>query len=506
MNRRTMLAIAVLVLGGAAFGWFALRGRAPRFELHPVGPYAVGLRNTPAPPRTGENALTILVEDERARPVHAARVEVRVSMPAMGAMPYMESRGRVSETAPGVYRVAYGLAMPGEWDVTLRVQTPGAGSAEGRWRLSTHLRELAFAGGEAEGAAAARTADSSAVPGTIVLDAARRQAIGVRTARVELRNLIVPVRARGTVAFDETARAVISLRYPGWVRTMVADFTGMAVRRGDPLFTVESPEIVAAEQEYLTALGFARADSAAHVVAFGGGPGGGAASTGATFSLADAARQRLLSWGLTLDQVRTIERTGRPLTTLVVRAPVGGVVVEKSIVAGSPFTTGQVLMSIAAVDPIWIEARLYETDLPLVRTGMPARVTSPYAPGGARSGRVAFVGPALEGDTRTGVARIELANPGGALRPGMFVDVTLEAALGRRLVVPEGAVVATGTRQIVFVDRGGGRLEPREVTIGPRTGEWIVIERGLAAGETVVASGNFLVAADSRLKSALGKW
>jgi Cu(I)/Ag(I) efflux system membrane fusion protein len=210
--------------------------------------------------------------------------------------------------------------------------------------------------------------------------------------------------------------------------------------------------------------------------------------------------------------VARVASTGRVLDPLVVRAPVDGVVLDKSIVAGSPFTPGQVLMSIARIDPVWIEARVYETDLPLVRVGTPATVEGGPAGGAARRGTVRFIAPALDESSRTGVARIQLSNPGGALRPGMFVDVTLSAPLGRRLAVPEGAVVPTGTRQVVFVDKGGGRLEPREVTIGPKvapapgeSGGWIVIESGLAEGETIVASGNFLVAADARLRSALGK-
>jgi len=189
-----------------------------------------------------------------------------------------------------------------------------------------------------------------------------------------------------------------------------------------------------------------------------------------------------------------------------VSSPASGVVVEKSIVQGSPFSPGQVLLSIARTDPVWIEAQLYESDLPHVRPGVSARVTAPFLGGQPRTGRVTFVAPALDPSTRTGMARIALSNPGGALKPGMFVDVTLEADLGERLAVPEGAVVPTGTRQLVFVDKGGGRLEPREVVIGARGGEWIAIDKGLSEGETVVASGNFLVAADARLRAALGRW
>jgi Cu(I)/Ag(I) efflux system membrane fusion protein len=495
MKTKLVLGIVVVVIVvAAALAWNARRDAGSEAEFHAVGPYSVSARNEPTPPRTGENVLVVVVEDGQGKRVRGLALAPLISMPAMGAMPYMESRGRVTESPAGTYRVAYGLAMSGEWDVLLRLTAPGAEMAEGRWRLSTRLPEIAFAGGEAG-------PDSAQAPGTLVLDAARRQAIGVKTARAEARDFVVPIRARGSVVFDETARAVVSMRYPGWVKTIAADFTGKAVRRGEPLFTVDSPEINAAQQEYLAALRFARSDSTSHEVAFGD-----AARNAPTLSLADAARQRLLAWGVEPDQVATIARTGRPFTNLVVRSPVSGVVVEKSIVAGSPFTPGQVLMSIARVDPAWIEARVYEADLPLIRTGMPARVASPYDPRGTRTGRVTFVAPALDPASRTGVARIELPNPGGALKPGMFVDVTLDAALGQRLVVPEGAVVATGTRQIVFVDLGGGRLEPREVTVGPKSGTWIAIERGLTAGETVVTSGNFLVAADARLRSALARW
>ena len=474
--------LAVLLLAGCA------RREAPAV-VDRVGPYAVAVRNEPTPPRTGENTLVVTVEDEKGAPVRGARIETVVSMPAMGAMPYMESRGRVSETAPGTYRVSYGLSMAGEWDVVLRIAARGTQPAEGRWRLSTRLKDVAFAGGGG-------SADTALVPGALVLDAARRQAIGVKTARVERRPFLLPIRARGTVAYDETARAVVSMRYAGWVKTLAADFTGKPVARGQTLFTVDSPEIVAAQEEYLSALRYAAADLTSSA---GAGSGDGMA-------LADAARQRLLAFGLSAAQVAQVARSGKAIASIAVPSPASGVVVEKSIVQGSPFSPGQVLLSIARTDPVWIEAQLYESDLPHVRPGVAARVSSPFLGGQPRTGKVTFVAPALDPSTRTGTARIALSNPGGALKPGMFVDVTLDADLGVRLAVPEGAVVATGTRQLVFVDKGGGRLEPREVTVGARGGEWIAIDKGLSEGETVVASGNFLVAADARLRAALGRW
>jgi len=475
--KRALLVLLILAPGCA-------RRDAPAV-VDRVGPYAVAVRNEPSPPRTGENALIVTVEDAQGAPVRGARIETVVFMPAMGAMPYMESRGKVSETAPGTYRVAYGLSMAGEWDVVLRIAAQGAAPAEGRWRLSTRLPEVAFAGGGGQ-------ADTALAPGTLVLDAARRQAIGVKTAKVVRRPFVLPIRARGGVAYDETARAVVSMRYAGWVRTLTADFTGKPVVRGQTLFTVDSPEIVAAQEEYLSAIRFGAANLASE-----GSDG---------MALADAARRRLLAFGMTAAQVAQVARTGQAIQSLAVPSPASGVVVEKSIVQGSPFAPGQVLLSIARTDPVWIEAQLYESDLPHVRPGVNAIVTAPFLGGQPRAGRVTFVAPALDPATRTGMARIQLANPGGALRPGMFVDVTLEADLGERLAVPEGAVVPTGTRQLVFVDKGSGRLEPREVVVGARGGGWIAIDKGLSEGETIVASGNFLVAADARLRAALGRW
>ena len=481
------LLLLVLVLAGCA-------RRETTSVVDRVGPYAVAMRNEPSPPRTGENALIATVEDEKGAPVRGARIETVVFMPAMGAMPYMESRGRVSETAPGTYRIAYGLSMAGEWDVVLRIAAGGAPPAEGRWRLSTRLPEVAFAGGEGGGGGAA---DTATAPGALVLDAARRQAIGVKTAKVVRRAFTLPIRARGSVAYDETARAVVSARYTGWVRTLAADFVGKPVTRGQTLFTVDSPDIVAAQEEYLSAIRFGAANLTSEASGTFGTPGD-------AMALADAARRRLFAFGLTPAQVAQVARTGQPIASLAVPSPATGVVVEKSIVQGSPFSPGQVLLSIARTDPVWIEAQLYESDLPHVRPGMVARVAA--LGGQPRTGRVTFVAPSLDTATRTGTARVTLPNPGGALKPGMFVDVTLEAALGERLAVPEGAVVPTGTRQLVFVDKGGGRLEPREVVVGARAGDWIAIDRGLSEGETVVASGNFLVAADARLRAALGRW
>jgi Cu(I)/Ag(I) efflux system membrane fusion protein len=327
----------------------------------------------------------------------------------------------------------------------------------------------------------------------VVIDPARRQAIGIRTAPVVSRDLRATIRAAGRVAYDETRRAEVSLKFGGWVRDLHVDYTGRSVRAGEVLFTAYSPELFAAQQEYLTALGRRPGDPAAH-------PGA------ADSDIAEAARQRLLLWDIAPGQIDAIARAGRPLEAVPIVSPAAGIVLEKNVVRGSAFVPGQILYKIAPVQSLWVVASVYPFELPLVRTGMSASILTPFLPGKSRPGRVSYVGPYLEADTRTGEIRIEVSNASGELRPGMFVDVALDVALGRRLAVPEGAVVFVGDRRIVFVDAGEGRLIPREVTLGGRAGEYFEVRSGLNEGEVVVTSGNFLVAAESRLQSASGKW
>jgi len=488
-----MVRTAVALVLVAAFAGCGRGTQVPSdMPLRAVGPYRVGVATEPSTPRTGENALTVVVKDAAGAPVRGATIDAVVSMPAMGAMPYMESRGKVREAAPGVYRAEYGLAMAGDWDVALRIHPSRGDAVEVTGRLSTNLPGFATDAGAGADTAGAMAASDSGAPSAVRLDATRRQSLGIKVEPVATRDLTVDIRAAGRVAYDETRLAEVSLKYAGWVRAVRADFTGQAVRRGDVLFDAYSPDVWAAQQEFLTALRAARDDSAS-------GMGGGA-------DLLAASRTRLALWDLSAGDIDAIARAGKPRETLPVRAPAAGVVTEKNVVLGSPFQAGQVLYKIARTDPVWVLAAVYERDLPLVRTGMPARITGPAAGGRVLQGRVSFVAPDLAADTRTGTVRIELPNPGGALKPGMFVDVALSVRLGQRLAIPESAVLPTGERRIVFVDLGDGRLASRDVVLGARAGDWYEVVSGLAAGDRVVTSGNFLVAAESRLRSATGKW
>ena len=495
--RRMFRAFAWVAVGSAVLASCQNRGGgaggAEKAPMHAVGGLEVGVANWPDTPRTGDNAMTIVIRDASGKPSRGAAVDVMVSMPAMGAMPRMESRGKIQEVKPGVYRAVYGLAMSGEWDVSVRVRPQDGAVVEAAYRLSTSTTGLAFASGTPPIGQSPSVGETASTLGTVAIDAARRQEIGIRTAPVQVRDLSTTVRAVGRVAYDESRQAEVALKFSGWVRDLRVDFTGRPVRAGEVLFTAYSPELWSAQQEYIEAL---RAPGDSSMA------GNGQSES----DLASAARRRLELWDINPAVIEQIAREGKPREAIPILAPGSGVVTEKTVVRGSAFTAGQVLYKIAPLDPAWVIASIYQVDLPLLRTGMPATLTNPYLDERSRHGRVSFIAPALQAETRTGQVRVEVPNPRGDLKPGMFVNVELGVALGRRLAVPESAVLPTGERRVVFVDVGNGRLAPRDVELGARAGDYFEVLSGLEAGEVVVTSGNFLVAAESKLKSATQKW
>lgn len=523
MKRRNLAALFCGVTLLAVSAGCAARGGVPRdLAMQSVGAIQVGAFTTPNPPTTGENVLTVVLRDAQGKPVRGGAVETIASMPAMGAMPYMESRGVFREQAPGVYQTRIGLAMAGDWDLRVKTQPRGGEPVESHWRVSTNAKGVSFVEGAAVGngaragsgaaagdgaradagagatgagsatAGSADSGDANASPQVITIDARRRQSLGIKLDAVTERELTVEIRAAGRVAYDETRRVDVSARFAGFVRAIHADFTGQAVRRGEPLFDIYSPELWSAQQEYLQALTAAREDS------LRGSESGG--------ELATAARTRLRLWDVSASDLDAIARTGKPREAMPVRAPVSGVVTEKNVTLGSPVSAGQIVYRIAPTDEVWVLANVYEQDLPWVRLGNDVTLSLPNGAGAARHGKVSFMAPELAADTRTGTIRIAAANHDGALKPGMYIDALMHVRLGRRLAIPESAVLPTGERRVVFVDMGDGRLEPRDVTLGARAGEWVEVRAGLAAGDRVVTAGNFLVAAESKLRSATGKW
>ena len=459
---------------------------------HRVGAFQVSIANRPERPVVGDNAFRVALRDSAGRPVRGAAMTALVVMPAMGAMPRMESRGEFRETGPGVYEATYGLQMQGDWDVELTIHAPGSPETEAVYRISTNTGGVAFVGGTpvlgAAGAGGGASASSDSAAGlsesdAVTIDPSRRQAIGIRTGPASVQDLTATIRAAGRVTYDETRRAEISLKFSGWVRDIRVDYVGRQVQKGEMLFTVYSPELLSAQQEYLEAL---------H----------GAGSS----DLAAAARQRLLLWDIAPSTLDGIAASGKAMEKLPILAPVSGVVVEKNVVLGSSFMAGQTLYKIAPIHPVWVIANVFQYELPLVKMGMTAKILTPFPGEPSRTGRVSNVNPFLDPDTRTGEVRVVAPNPRGDLKPGMFVDVLLERDLGRKLSIPESAVLYAGDRRVVFVDLGGGRLAPRDVELGAKAGDRYEVVSGLKEGDVVVTSGNFLVASEARLRSATNKW
>jgi Cu(I)/Ag(I) efflux system membrane fusion protein len=321
----------------------------------------------------------------------------------------------------------------------------------------------------------------------------RLQRIGVKTARAERKTLSTSIRAVGRVVAEEATLEDVALKVRGFVGRVHADAVGDPVEKGQVLFTVYSPELYAAQEEYLQAL---RSQERAR-------------ETGAPERadyLVRSARNRLRLWDVAPADLERLERTREPLEQLPIRAPVGGYVVEKNLVEGSAFEPGQRLYRIAPLSRVWIEAQVYEYELPLVRAGQAATATLPYLPERRFEATVAYVYPTLDPVTRTARLRLEVPNPDLALRPDMYANVSVHAERGERLVVPQSAVLHAGERSFVFRALGDGRFRPQAVRVGLRSGEEVEILEGLEPGDEIVTSATFLIASESRLRAALEQW
>lgn len=332
--------------------------------------------------------------------------------------------------------------------------------------------------------------ETSTVPGlvSVELPADRVQRIGVRTAVARRAPLGEPVRTVGYVSVGEDRTAKIHPRFAGWIERLAVNTTGQAIRRGDVLATIYSPEVLTAQQELLNARRWARNGGDVHSL---------------TGGLADDARHRLALLGIASDEIARIERTGAVITALPLRAPVSGVVLSKTAIQGAYVEPSMELFAIGDLSAIWVLADVYERDLPRVRAGVPAHLRLAAWPGESWLGRVDFVPPTVAPDTRTARVRIVFANTDGRLRPGSYGDVTLDVAPSDGLVIPAEAVVDTGDQQYVFLASEGGRFEPRLVRLGTRRGADVEITDGLSDGDRVVTTANFLIDSESRLRAAI---
>jgi membrane fusion protein, copper/silver efflux system len=343
-------------------------------------------------------------------------------------------------------------------------------------------------------AAGADTAKQVGERQPVHLTAVQAQALGVTYTVVTRGPLSRSVRTVGQVVPAEPNLAEITPKIDGFVDRLFVDAAGVQVRRGQPLLALYSPMLVSAQEELLTALHLAQSiDSSAPE-----------ARRNAQ-DLVAAARRRLAYWDISAEQIEQLERSGEVTKTLTLVAPFDGVVMEKMVVAGQSVMPGMKLYRLANLSTVWVEGDVFEQDLALIRVGASVRVELTAYPGQAVAGRVSFVWPVVDEQSRTGKVRVALANPRGLIKPGMYATLLFDASVGRNaLSLPSEAVVLTGERDLVFVVGRDGALEPRAVTLGARAGDRIQILSGVAEGERVVASANFLVDAESRLTSGAG--
>ena len=314
----------------------------------------------------------------------------------------------------------------------------------------------------------------------------RQQLIGIKTAPVQSQPIHKLIRAVGRVDYAEPNISIVNLKFDGWVEKLYVNSTGRAVGKGEPVFDIYSPDLVSAQQEYLIALK-------------------AGATLGDASSILKSAREKLRLWDVTDSQVEELGRTGQTKKTVTIYSPGSGIVIEKNILQGQKIMSGENLFKIADLSRVWIIGEIYEYELPFIKTGQESKISLSYYPGESFAGRITYIYPYLKPETRTNQVRIEAENPGLKLKPEMFANLEIHVDYGTRLTVPSDAVLDAGDTKIVFVAKGDGYFEPREVKLGVKGQDLYEVLGGVSDGENVVTSANFLIDSESSLKAALSR-
>lgn len=350
-------------------------------------------------------------------------------------------------------------------------------------------------------AASSKSAISSVPPvpeplTPVQLSPQRLQSIGVKTSVAEMKPVFNEIRAAGNVDVDEQLLSYVQLRFSGWIQRVFANYTFQYVRKGQPLFTIYSPDLVTTEQEYLIA------KQNQYVLAGSTVPGVAAGSV----SLLNAAAERLEQWQIPPREIARLKTSGQARNELEIDSPASGYITERNALPQMYVQPETRLYAIAGLSAVWVYANIFQDQIGQVKPGDPATVLVDSYPGRVFDGRVDYIWPEVDTSTRTVKVRMAFSNPGMKLMPGMFVDVDMKIPLGRHVVIPAAGVLQTGTQNIVFIDRGDGYLEPRNIVLGPRAGDEFIVLHGLKAGERIVTSANFLIDSESQLQAALGSF
>ncbi len=321
----------------------------------------------------------------------------------------------------------------------------------------------------------------------VMLTPHKQKLVGVKTRIVSQKPMKKMIRTIGRVDYNERTLTTVTTKIEGWIEDLSVDATGMAIKKGKPLYSIYSPKLLQTQEEYLLAF---KAQKKMKRIKDGGG-------------LASASRRRLLLWDVTETQVRDLEKRGKVIRALPVLSPASGIVTEKMALSGMYVKPGMALYKIADLSKVWVLADIYEHELPWVKKGQIAEVTLAAFPGQVFEGEVTYIYPYLNENTRTATLRIELKNKEGQLKPGMYANVVFSAAATEGLLVPESAVLDSGLRQVAFVAKAGGVFEPRVVRIGKRLNHEVQVLAGLAEGEEVVTHGTFLIDSESKMMASM---
>jgi RND family efflux transporter MFP subunit len=339
-----------------------------------------------------------------------------------------------------------------------------------------------------------QSSGSDVPAGSVKISPEKQQLIGVQFGEAAEMDISKTIRAVGRAAYDETRVAHVHTKFPGWAEKVQVDFVGQFVKKGQPLFSIYSPELLATQQELLIA------KKSRDTLQDSQFEGIGAHAK----SLYNSTRERLKLWDISDTQVNEIERRNAPLKSLTLYSSLNGFVINRNVYSGQQVSPEMELYTIADLSNIWIMTDIYEYEAQSVHLGQNASITFPFFPGKTVAGKITYISPELDPKTRTLKIRIELPNPDFKIKPDMFANVELKIDYGKKLSIPQEAVLDSGANQVVFIAREGGYFEPRKVTLGPKVDDRFIVMDGIKAGEQVVTSANFLIDSESQLKSATG--
>jgi Cu(I)/Ag(I) efflux system membrane fusion protein len=346
---------------------------------------------------------------------------------------------------------------------------------------------------------------------TVEIPLEKQQLIGVKTIAVSVQPLQKIIRTVGKIEYDERKLTTVNAKVEGWIEKLYVNFTGTYVKKGESLADIYSPELWATQQEFINVVRWAKktgksaADRGKTADSSGDTQNLAAMLSKDAESIVDAARQRLKLWDISDEQIKKIEDSEKPIRNLTIYSPASGYVLQKYATQGMKVMAGEKLLDVSDLSTVWVVADIYEYELPFIKMGDTARIGLSYFPGKELTSKIDFVAPALDAQTRTAKVRFSIPNPGGQLKPQMFADVELKVNLGQKLAVPDDAVIDTGLRKIVYVDKGDGYFEPRVVTTGLRAEKLIEILSGLKAGEKIASAANFLIDSEAKLKGIEAK-